>query len=90
MTSLYSSFDHFSRFDFVLFIFWLDGGSSSSSSSSSSYYYYYYYYNSYFILKTIFYNHIAGFHPETWGNKKDNAINFLMLILINKEIQTSC
>ena len=28
MTSLYSSFDHFSRFGFVLFIFWLDGGSS--------------------------------------------------------------
>ena len=35
MTSLYSSFDHFSRFGFVLFIFWLDGGSSGPDSGLS-------------------------------------------------------
>ena len=53
-------------------------------------YNYYYYYYSYFILKAIFYIHIAGFYPETWGNMKDKTINFLMLILMNKEIKTSC
>ena len=40
-------------------------------------YYYYYYYYSYFILKAIFYSHIAGFHPVTWDNKKDIIIIFM-------------